>query len=73
MVLRLSGVGVLVAHASMVLEAPPEEVWAALVGPESLAGFIPVAEISVDWREGGSLATLGFEAKSLWDFFNCVS
>jgi uncharacterized protein YndB with AHSA1/START domain len=49
----------LVAHASVRVAAPPEEVWRALTDPAMLARYMFGATVISDWREGSSIVWKG--------------
>ena len=49
----------LIANASVVIEAPAEEVWEALVDPELIKQYMFGATVASDWREGSAITWSG--------------
>ena len=44
-----------VAHASVTINAPRAQVWAALVNPEVIKQYLPVTSVTSDWSEGSPI------------------
>ena len=58
----------LVANASVVIEAPAEEVWAALVDPDLIKQYMFGATVASDWHEGSPITWSGeWEGRSYED------
>jgi uncharacterized protein YndB with AHSA1/START domain len=49
----------LVARASTSIDAPPAEVWAALVSPDAVRQYMFGAQVESDWREGSQITWEG--------------
>ena len=48
-----------VAKVSTVIEAPKEEVWAALTDPDSISQYMFGTMVTTDWREGSPITWEG--------------
>ncbi len=49
----------LVAKVSTVIEAPKEEVWAALTDPDSISRYMFGTKVTTDWSEGSPITWEG--------------
>jgi uncharacterized protein YndB with AHSA1/START domain len=49
----------MVARASISIDVPVAEVWAALVTPETISRYMFGATVVSDWKEGGSIVWKG--------------
>jgi uncharacterized protein YndB with AHSA1/START domain len=43
------------AHVSVTINAPRAMVWDALVNPEKIRQYLPVSDVTSEWREGGPI------------------
>lgn len=58
----------LVATAETDIDAPPEQVWAALVDPSKIREYMFGSEVHTDWRPGSPIVWKGeYEGKSYED------
>jgi uncharacterized protein YndB with AHSA1/START domain len=54
-----------IAHASVTISAPSAKVWDALVNPEKIKQYMPVANVVSEWHQGSAIVwTSEFLGKS---------
>ena len=49
----------LIAKANVTIDAPPNEVWSALVSPASIKQYMFGADVRTDWKEGSPITWSG--------------
>ncbi len=49
----------LIAKASVTIDAPPDEVWAALVSPAAIKQYMFETDVRSDWKEGSPITWSG--------------
>ena len=49
----------LIAKANVTIDAPPNEVWSALVNPASIKQYMFGADVRTDWKEGSPITWSG--------------
>lgn len=61
-----------VARVSLVVAAPRHMVWEALTDPRWMTRYMPLSDVTVDWRAGGTIAWRGQLGRKTYDVTGTV-